>query len=117
MLLRSRHLAQLRQSRRTLRGETLLPPAWTSASPAALARDRMAQRLAGSVGGTSRPSTFAVLRLIASSYLQWLRPGAGIRKPLARFPRRASSPLLHNFDFWGRQAFKGGEGTNDRLRV
>src|SRR5437870_11461468 len=30
------------------------------------------------VGGTSRPSTFAVLGLIASSYLQWLRPGAVI---------------------------------------
>jgi len=31
----------------------------------------MAQKL---VGGTSRPSIFAVLGLIASSYLQWLRP-------------------------------------------
>jgi hypothetical protein len=54
---------------------------------------------ASSVAGTSRPSALAVLGLIASSYLQWLRPGAVIPQTMGTLSLADFITIIAESDF------------------
>jgi hypothetical protein len=56
----------------------------------------MAQKL---VGGASRPSIFAVLGLIASSYLQWLRLGVVIPQTMGTLSLADFIAIIAESDF------------------